>query len=95
MTPTAALHDGITTGHVSLSPAVHPIPASPARLVAALRDRAGQLLAASAAAGRMDQPVAIADRRLAGGMVAAVGAGGGQLRPTWRRDLTGWQNATR
>jgi len=43
----------------------------------------------------MDQPVAIADRRLAGGMVAAVGAGGGQLRPTWRRDLTGWQNATR
>jgi uncharacterized protein (TIGR03083 family) len=70
----AALHYGITTGHISLSPAAHPIPASPARLVAALRDQAGQLLAASAAAGRMDQPVAIADRRLAGGMVAAVGA---------------------
>ena len=42
-------------------------------LVATLRAQAGQLLAASAAAGA-DRPVVIADRWLAGRTMAAVGA---------------------
>lgn len=69
----AALHDAVATGCVSLEPAAQTqaIPAD--GLVAALRAQAAQLLAASAASGA-DRPVAIADRRLAGRTMAAVGA---------------------
>jgi uncharacterized protein (TIGR03086 family) len=86
----AALHDGIATGYVSVSPgpaahsAVSSAPVSSAgvssavgpagRLITALRHRAGQLLVAATSGGGLDRPVAIADRRLAGSRLAAVGA---------------------
>jgi uncharacterized protein (TIGR03086 family) len=72
----AALHDGMATGYVSMTPAPAAQTAvSPAGgLIATLRDRAGQLLTAAAAGGGRDTPVAIADRQLAGSMLAAVGA---------------------
>jgi uncharacterized protein (TIGR03086 family) len=68
----AALHEGIAAGAVGCGGAA--TAAGPAELIATVRDRARRLEAACAAAGRGDQPVAVADRRLAGGMVAAVGA---------------------
>jgi uncharacterized protein (TIGR03083 family) len=96
----AALHDGIATGYVSVSPgpAAHsavssaPVSSAPVdsagvssaanssavgpagRLITALRHRAGQLLVAATSGGGLDRPVAIADRRLAGSRLAAVGA---------------------
>jgi uncharacterized protein (TIGR03086 family) len=86
----AALHDGIATGYVSVSPgpaahsAVSSAPVDSAgvssavgpagRLITALRHRAGQLLVAATSGGGLDRPVAIADRRLAGSRLAAVGA---------------------
>ena len=69
----AAVHGAIVTGCVSLEFAAQP-PGIPAGgLVATLRAQAGQLLAASAAAGA-DHPVVIADRWLAGRTIAAAGA---------------------
>jgi uncharacterized protein (TIGR03086 family) len=68
----AALHDGIAAGQVGLDRAA-PAPANP-DLIVTLRDRAGQLLAVSAAADGLDLPVAIAGRWLPGTKVAAVGA---------------------
>jgi uncharacterized protein (TIGR03086 family) len=68
----AALHDGIAAGRVGLDRAAL-TPANP-DLVATLRDRAGRLLATSAAAEGLDLPVAIADRWLPGTRLAAVGA---------------------
>jgi uncharacterized protein (TIGR03086 family) len=68
----AAIHEGIASG--SVGPGNATAPAGPARLIAAVRDRAYRLEAACAAASRGDQPVAVADRRLAGDVVAAVGA---------------------
>jgi uncharacterized protein (TIGR03086 family) len=69
----AAIHEGIASGSVSLGPAAQ-TPDDPGRLVATFRDRSGQLLAASAAAGNQDQDIAIAGRRLRGSVVTAVGA---------------------
>jgi uncharacterized protein (TIGR03086 family) len=67
-----ALHEGIAAGSVARVAAV---PAGgPAELIVVVRDRAWRLEAACAAAGLDDQPVAVADRRLAGSVVAAVGA---------------------
>ena len=75
----AALHEGIATGSVSVTGSVSLAPAvetadDPGGLVATFRDRASQLLAASATAGNQDRCIAIADRRLAGRIVTAVGA---------------------
>jgi uncharacterized protein (TIGR03086 family) len=69
----AALHEGIATGYVGLAPAAQAAgdPAA-GSLVATFRDRAVQLLVASATAGNQD--IAIADRRLPVGIVTAVGA---------------------
>ena len=69
----AALHEGIAAGSVSLTPAAETAD-DPGGLVATFRDRASQLLAASATAGNQDRCIAIADRRLAGRIVTAVGA---------------------
>jgi len=70
----AALHEGIATGYVGLGPAAKTAADPAGGLLATFRDRAGRLLTASAAAGDHDRAVAVADRRLAGGVVAAVGA---------------------
>jgi uncharacterized protein (TIGR03086 family) len=70
----AALHEGIATGYVGLGPAAETADDSADGLVATFRDRAGQLLAASATAGHQDRAIAVADRRLAGSVVTAVGA---------------------
>jgi uncharacterized protein (TIGR03086 family) len=68
----AAFHEGIAATSIGRRPA--PLAAGPAGLIATVRDRAGRLQAACAAAEGQDQLVAIADRRLAGSVVAAVGA---------------------
>ncbi|HEY4850477.1 MAG TPA: maleylpyruvate isomerase family mycothiol-dependent enzyme [Streptosporangiaceae bacterium] len=81
----AALHEGIATGSVSFTGSVSVTgsvslaPAAetaddPGGLVATFRDRASHLLAASATARNQDGCIAIADRRLAGRIVTAVGA---------------------
>lgn len=70
----AALHEGIATGYVGLAPAAKAADDSTGGLVATFRDRAGQLLAASATTGNQDRDIAIADRRLAASLVTAVGA---------------------
>jgi uncharacterized protein (TIGR03086 family) len=69
----AALHEGIAAGSVGRGAAA---PATgPAELIAAVRDRARRLEAACVAcAAADDQAVEVGDRRLAGSMVAAVGA---------------------
>jgi uncharacterized protein (TIGR03086 family) len=69
----AALHEGIAAGSVSLTPAAETA-GDPGGLVATFRVRASRLLAASATAGNQDRCIAIADRRLAGRIVTAVGA---------------------
>jgi uncharacterized protein (TIGR03086 family) len=68
----AALHEGIGTGHVGLAPTASPAGDPAGGLVAVVRDQAARLLAASATASYSD--IAIADRCLAGSVVAAVGA---------------------
>jgi uncharacterized protein (TIGR03086 family) len=68
----AALHEGIATGYVALAPAAQTAGDPAASLVATFRDQAAQLLVASVTAGNRD--IAIADRRLAGNIVTAVGA---------------------
>ena len=68
----AAFHEGISAASVGRWPARQV--SDPAGLIASVRDRAGRLQAACAAAADQDQPVAIADRHLAGSVVAAVGA---------------------
>lgn len=68
----AAFHEGISAASVGRWPARQV--SDPAGLIASVRDRAGRLQAACAAAAGQDQPVAIADRHLAGSVVAAVGA---------------------
>jgi uncharacterized protein (TIGR03086 family) len=69
----AALCDGLATGRVSLDPRAPTPDSTEDAWVTTIRAQAGQLLAASAV-GTADRPVAIADRRLASGIVAAVGA---------------------
>lgn len=69
----AAVHEGIAAGSVGRGAAAPA--AGPAELIATVRDRACRLETACAAcAVGVDQPVAVADRRLAGSLVAAVGA---------------------
>lgn len=66
----AALYEGLATGYVRLAPAVAGDPAT--RLVAAVREQATRLLAASATAEEAE--IAIGDRCLAASIVTAVGA---------------------
>ncbi len=68
----AAFHEGIAAACIGPVPA--PQADGPAGLIAAVRDRADRLQAACAAAGDRDEPVVIADRRIAGSVLAAVGA---------------------
>jgi uncharacterized protein (TIGR03086 family) len=68
----AAFHEGIAGSSIGQCPV--PQAASPAGLIAAVGHRADRLQAACAAADDAARPVAIADRRLAGSIVAAVGA---------------------
>jgi uncharacterized protein (TIGR03086 family) len=68
----AAFHEGIAAA--CIGPVPDPQADGPAGLIGTVRDRADRLQAACAAVGDQDEPVVIADRRIAGSVVAAVGA---------------------
>jgi uncharacterized protein (TIGR03086 family) len=68
----AAFHEGIAAA--CIGPVPDPQADGPAGLIGTVCDRAGRLHAACAAVGDQDEPVVIADRRIAGSVVAAVGA---------------------
>jgi uncharacterized protein (TIGR03086 family) len=68
----AALCEGMVAGYIGLDPAPQTAAVAAGGLAVAIRDRAVRLLAAAATAGNQD--IAVADRRLPGSIVTAVGA---------------------
>jgi len=68
----AAVYEGMTAGYIGLGPAAQTADVPAGGLIATFRNRAVQLLAASATAG--DHDIDIADRRLPSSIVTAVGA---------------------
>ena len=69
----AGLHEGITTGRISLDPTEPSTHVRAHALVETFRERAAQLLAVARALGQDDRLITIADRYVAESRVAAVG----------------------